>query len=61
MQTPLNLSTSQVVSTYVYQTGLVEDNFSFGTAVGIFNSVITLILLLVANAIAKRIAKTSLF
>jgi putative aldouronate transport system permease protein len=61
MQTPLNLSSSQVVSTYVYQTGLVEDNFSFGTAVGIFNSLITLFLLVVANFIAKRTAKTSLF
>ena len=61
MQNPLNLSTSQVVSTYVYDVGLVQDNFSFGTAVGLFNSVITFALIVIANAIARRTTKTSLF
>lgn len=61
MQTPLNLGTSQVVATYVYEFGLVQDNFSFGTAVGLFNSVISLILVLVANQISRRVAQTSLF
>jgi putative aldouronate transport system permease protein len=61
MQNPLNLSTSQVISTYVYQTGLVQDNFSFGTAVGLFNSAIGLIMIVGANFIARRITDTSLF
>lgn len=61
LQNPLNLSTSQVISTYVYQTGLVSGNFSFGTAVGLFNSVISLILIIVANFVARRVSDTSLF
>lgn len=61
LQNPLNLSTSQVISTYVYQTGLVSGDFSFGTAVGLFNSVISLFLILVANLVARRVADTSLF
>lgn len=61
MQNSLNLSTSQVVSTYVYDVGLVQDNFSFGTAVGLFNSAISFALIVVANFVARRTAKTSLF
>lgn len=61
LQNQLNLSTSQVISTYVYQTGLVQGDFSFGTAVGLFNSVISLILVLVANFLARKISDTSLF
>jgi len=61
LQNPLNLSTSQVISTYVYQTGLVSGNFSFGTAVGLFNSVISLLLIILANLAARRFADTSLF
>ena len=61
MQNPLNLPTSQVISTYVYQTGLLQDNFGFGTAVGLFNSLIGLILIVVANFIARRTTDTSLF
>lgn len=61
LQNPLNLSTSQVISTYVYQTGLVSGDFSFGTAVGLFNSVISLILIVLANFIARRVSDTSLF
>jgi putative aldouronate transport system permease protein len=61
LQTPLNLSSSQVVSTYVYEFGLVQDNFSFGTAVGLFNSVISLILIVAVNSMARRLSETSLF
>lgn len=61
LQTPLNLSSSQVVSTYVYQTGLVQDNFSFGTAVGLFNSVISLFLIVIVNFVARRTSGSSLF
>lgn len=61
LQSALNLSTSQVISTYVYTFGLVQDNFSFGAAVGVFNSVIGLILILSANFVARRVSDTSLF
>ena len=61
LQNPLNLSTSEVIATYVYKIGLLNANFSFATAVGLFNSVINLTLLLLVNAFAKRIANTSLW
>ena len=61
LQTPLNLSTSQVVSTYVYQVGLIQDNFSLGTAIGLFNSAIGLVLIVIVNFVAKRLAGTGLF
>lgn len=60
MQNALNLSTSEVISTYVYKVGLIEANFSFSAAVGLFNSVINLLLLLIVNYMARRISDTSL-
>ncbi|MGH2332273.1 ABC transporter permease [Thermoanaerobacter mathranii] len=54
MQTGMNLSTSEIIPTYVYKVGLQAGNYSFGTAVGLFNSAINLILLILANSIAKR-------
>ncbi|WP_245600138.1 ABC transporter permease [Paenibacillus harenae] len=61
MQNPLNLSSSEVISTYVYKVGLVGANFSFSSAVGLFNSVVNLILLVIVNFVAKRISETSLW
>jgi putative aldouronate transport system permease protein len=61
LQNPLNIGSSQIVSTYVYQIGLVQANFSFGAAVGLFNSVISLVLIVVANFVAKRTAGSSFF
>lgn len=61
MQNPLNLSTSEVISTYVYKVGLVGANFSFSAAIGFFNSVINLILLLIVNYIARKVSETSLW
>lgn len=61
MQNPLNLSASEVISTYTYKVGLLDANFSFSTAVGLFNSVIGFILLLIANLVARFVSETSLF
>lgn len=61
MQNPLNQSTSEVISTYVYKVGLIGANFSFSTAVGLFNSVVNLILLFIVNNIARKISETSLW
>nr|WP_260989798.1 ABC transporter permease subunit [Paenibacillus xylanexedens] len=61
LQNPLNLSASEIISTYVYKMGLLNANYSFATAVGLFNSVINLILLLTVNATAKRLSNTSLW
>ncbi|MCP1184291.1 sugar ABC transporter permease [Paenibacillus sp. 1781tsa1] len=61
LQNPLNLSASEIISTYVYKIGLLNANYSFATAVGLFNSVINLVLLLIVNAVAKRLSNTSLW
>ncbi|GGI46639.1 sugar ABC transporter permease [Paenibacillus marchantiophytorum] len=61
LQNPLNLATSEIISTYVYKMGLLNANYSFATAVGLFNSVINLILLVVVNGIAKRTSSNSLW
>ncbi|WP_258171179.1 sugar ABC transporter permease [Paenibacillus sp. R14(2021)] len=61
MQNSLNLSTSEVISTYVYKVGLLGANFSFSSAVGLFNSVINLMLLVIVNAIARRVSENSLW
>ena len=61
MQNDINLSVSETISTYVYKVGLVDANFSYSTAIGLFNSVVNLTLLLVVNQITKRLSSTSLF
>lgn len=61
MQTSINKEVSDVISLYVYQRGLIDGEFGFGTAVGLMNSVVNLILLLVANVVSKKVSETSLF
>ncbi|MDF2720117.1 MAG: sugar transporter permease [Paenibacillus sp.] len=61
LQNPLNLESSDVISTYVYRSGLVQGQFSFSAAIGLFNSVINFVLLLAVNRIAKRLSETSLW
>ncbi|MBB6672403.1 ABC transporter permease [Cohnella nanjingensis] len=61
MQNPLNQSASEVISTYVYKVGLLGANFSFSSAVGLFNSVINLVLLLVVNFVARKVSENSLW
>lgn len=61
MQTDLNLSISEVIPTYVYKTGLLQAQYSFATAVGVFNAGINFALLIAANQFAKRLSGNSLF
>jgi len=58
LQNPLNLATSEVISTYVYKVGLLNANFSFATAVGLFNSVVSMVLLIAVNTMAKRFSES---
>ena len=55
MQTSLNLTSSEIISTYVYKIGLVSDDYSYSTAVGLFNALINIILLIAVNKVVKRI------
>ena len=61
MQNPLNLGTSEVINTYVYKIGLVNDDFSFSSAVGLFNSTMNFVLILTVNFVARWVSDTSLF
>ena len=58
---PVTLDVADVISSYVYRTGLVEGNYSFGSAVGLFNSVINLLLVFLANRISKKVSEVSLW
>ena len=61
LQNPLNLGTSEIIATYVYKTGLLNADFSLATAIGLFNSVINVILLVLVNAVAKRLSGSGLW
>jgi putative aldouronate transport system permease protein len=61
MQNPLNMPASDVISTYVYRMGLENAQYSFSAAVGLFNSVINAVLLVLVNQFARRVGETSLW
>lgn len=61
LQNPLNLSTSEILQTYVYKMGIINASFSFSAAVGLFNSIINLILIMIVNLIARRVTGTGLW
>jgi putative aldouronate transport system permease protein len=61
MYNPSIYETADVISTYVYRRGLVEAQYSFGAAVGLFNSVVGLVLIGITNTLAKRFSDTSLW
>lgn len=54
LQTDLNLASSEIISTYVYKKGLIDGDYSFSTAVGLFNTVINVILLVAVNKIVSK-------
>lgn len=60
LQNPLNLESSNVIATFVYQAGLLDAEYSFASAVGLFNALINAILLITVNQIAKKRSETSL-
>ena len=61
MQAGGNTSVSEIISTYVYKTGLQSAQYSFATAVGLFNSVVNFIILVLANIVSKKTADISIF
>ncbi|WP_245954329.1 ABC transporter permease [Paenibacillus flagellatus] len=61
MQNDLNKESSDVISTYVYTSGIVGAQYSFSAAVGLFNSVVNFVLLVSVNYIAKKLNETSLW
>jgi putative aldouronate transport system permease protein len=61
LQNPLNMTSSEVISTFVYRSGLVSAQYSFSTAIGLFNSVINAVLLVAVNQIVRRTSNNSLW
>lgn len=61
MQNSLNIGTSEIISTYVYKVGLLNAQYGFSTAVGLFNSVINCTLLVVVNKVAKKLGQSGLW
>lgn len=61
MQNDLNLEASEIISTYVYKVGIQGAEYSFSTAVGLFNTVINFVLLLTVNKISNKVSETSLW
>lgn len=61
LQNDLNISASEIISTYVYKMGLQSNQYSYSAAIGLFNNVVNFILLLTVNGIARRMGDTSLF
>jgi putative aldouronate transport system permease protein len=57
----LTYETADVIASFVYRKGIVENNFSFSTAVGLFNSVINFILVILANKISSKMSENSLW
>jgi len=56
LQTDLNLEVSRMISTYTYEVGLVGAQFSYSTAINLFNTLVNIILLLIANFICKKVS-----
>ena len=61
MYSPATYEVADVISTYVYRTGLLEMNFSYSTAIGLFNSFLNFTFLIVANKLSRRFSETSLW
>lgn len=62
LQNPLNLRTSEIISTYVYKVGLTGfSDFSYATAIGLFNSIINFLLIIIVNQISKKVSDSSLW
>lgn len=61
LYTPTTYKVADVFSTYVYRKGLLESNYSYAAAVGLFESLVALILLLITNRVSKRISEQSLW
>ncbi len=61
LQNSLNIPGSETIQTYAYKTGLIQNDFSYSTAISLFNTSINILLLIFANKMSKKITKTSLW
>ena len=61
LQNDSNRTTGEILSTYVYEQGIRDGNYSFSTAVSLFNSMINLVLICLVNMISKKVSEISLW
>lgn len=61
MQNNLNISSSEVIATYVYKIGMLSSQYSFSSAINLFNTIISFILLILVNQAAKKYSENSLW
>lgn len=61
MQNSLNLDSSRIISTYVYEIGIIGGQFSYSSAIGLFNSVVNVIVISLVNMLSKKLTDTGLF
>ena len=61
LQNDLNISNSEIISTYLYKMGLKSNQYSYSAAIGLFNNVVNFVILVLVNGISKKISDTSLF
>jgi len=61
LQNDLNIMSSEIISTYVYKIGLVNFDYSFSTAAGLFNSVVNSIILILANKLSRKMTNSGLW
>ncbi len=61
LQNDLNLNVSEIISTYVYKVGMLENNMSYSTAINLFNSAVNAVLLIIVNKTADKISGNSLW
>ena len=61
MQNDLNLTASEVISTYVYKIGIINVQYSYSAAINLFSTVINFILLILVNQISKKVSDNSLW
>jgi len=61
MQNAQNISASEIISTYIYKVGLMDAQYSYSTAINLFNNIVNIILLVTMNNISKKITENSLW
>ena len=60
LQTDLNLNASELISTYVYKSGMTNAQYGFATAVGLFQNIVNLIMVISVNTISRKVSDTSI-
>lgn len=61
LQNDLNLSVSEIISTYVYKVGLLDNNMSYSSAIGLFNTLVNMVMLIIVNTVSDKLSGNSLF